>query len=75
MVHEGGKAGRSNATPNKLFFVDSFDLRFMSFKFGNDIFIIYEMPRSSLLISMLFRPSASEVLDSAHHLELLGKVD
>jgi hypothetical protein len=45
----------------------------MSFKFGNDIFIIFEMPRSSFLmsiakmkISLLFRPSASEVFGLVH---------
>ena len=46
-VHEGGKVGRSNATPTKKFSVDSYDLKFMSFKFGNDIFITFEMPGSS----------------------------
>jgi hypothetical protein len=42
----------------------------MSFKFGNEIFIIFEMPRSFFLmsvgqmnISLLFRPSATELLD------------
>ena len=44
-VHEGGRVGRSNATPTKLFYVDSYDLKFMSFKFVNDIFITFEMPR------------------------------
>ena len=54
----------SNATPIKLFPVDSYDLKSMSFKFGNDIFIIFEMPESSYQrpvgknnISLLFRPS------------------
>ena len=54
----------SNATPIKLFPVDSYDLKSMSFKFGNDIFIIFEMPGSSYQrpvgknnISLLFRPS------------------
>ena len=56
--------GMSNATPIKLFPVDSYDLKSMSFKFGNDIFIIFEMPGSSYQrpvgknnISLLFRPS------------------
>ena len=56
--------GMSNATPIKLFPVDSYDMKSMPFKFGNDIFIIFEMPRSSLQrpidknnISLLFRPS------------------
>ena len=63
-AHEGGKVGRSNATPTKKFSVDSYDLKFMSFKFGNDIFITYEMPGSSysrpvdkIHISLQFRPS------------------
>jgi hypothetical protein len=67
--YKGRKIGRSNATPIKHFWVDSYDLKSMSIKFGNDIFIIFEMPRSSFLmsvgkmnISFLFRPSASEVL-------------
>ena len=40
-VHEGGKVGRSKVTPTKLFSVDSYDLKSMSFRFGNDIFITY----------------------------------
>ena len=44
-VHEGGKVGRSSATPIKLFPVDSYDLKSMSFKFGNVIFNTFEMPR------------------------------
>jgi hypothetical protein len=44
-VHEGGKVGRSSATPTKLFSVDSYDLKSMSFKFCNDIFSGLEMPR------------------------------
>ena len=43
-VREGGKVGRSDATPTIFFSVDTYDLRFMSFKFGNDIFITFEMP-------------------------------
>jgi hypothetical protein len=39
---EGGKVGRSNATSIKLFSVDSYDLKFMSSKSGNYIFIIFE---------------------------------
>ena len=63
-VHEGGKVGRSSATPTKLFSVDSYDLKFMPFKFSNDIFITFEMPRVAdnrpvrkINISLLFRPS------------------
>ena len=61
--HEGGKVGMSKATPIKLFSVDSYDLKSMSFKFSNDIFIIFEMPGSSYQrpiaknnVSLLFRP-------------------
>ena len=69
---EDGNLGRiMPLLPN--FFVDSYDLKSMSFKFGNDIFIIFEMPMSSFLmsvgkmnISLLFLPSASEVLDSSN---------
>ena len=63
-VHEGGKVRRSNATPTKLFSVDSNDLKSMSFKFDNDIFITFEMPRVAYNrpfwknnISLLFHPS------------------
>ena len=70
--HEGGKVGRSNATPIKFVFVDSYDLKSMLFKFGNDIFITFEMPRVAYImsfwkinISLLFRPFASDVLGSA----------
>ena len=35
----------SNATPIKLFSVDSYDQKNMSFKFGNDTFIIFDMSR------------------------------
>ena len=41
-VHEGGKVGRSNATPTKLI---SYDLKSMSFKSSNDIFITFELSR------------------------------
>ena len=68
---EGGKVGRSNATPIKLFSVDSYDLNTKSFKFDNDIFINVEMPRSfyimyfwKIRILLPFRPFASEVLYS-----------
>jgi len=47
-VHEGGIVGRSDATPIKVFFVDSYDLKSMSFKFGNDIFTAFEMTISPL---------------------------
>ena len=45
-VHESRKVERSYATPTKLFSVDFYDLKSMSFKFGNDTFITFEMPRS-----------------------------
>ena len=58
-VYEVRKVGRSDATP-----VDSYDLKSLSFKFGNDIFITFEMPGSSysrpidkIHISLQFRPS------------------
>ena len=38
-VHEGWNVGRSNATPTKLFSIDFYDLKSMSFNFGNDIII------------------------------------
>ena len=63
-VHEGRKVRRSNATPTKFFSVDSYDLKSMSFKFGNDIFITFEMsgvaysrPVDKIYISLQFRPS------------------
>ena len=63
-IHEGGKVGSSNANHIKLFSVDSYDLKSMSFKFGYDTFIIFEMPGSSyqrpdgkINISLIFRPS------------------
>ena len=50
--------------PSNLFSVDFYDLKTMSFIFGDDIFIIFEMPGSSyqrpvgkINISLLFRPS------------------
>ena len=63
-VLKGGKVGRSNATPTKFFLLDSYDLKFMSFKFGNDIFITFEMPGvaysrpvDKIHISLQFCPS------------------
>ena len=63
-VHEGGKVGRSDATPTKIFSVDSYDLKSMSFEFGNDIFITFEMPGvaysrplDKIHILLQFRPS------------------
>ena len=44
-VHDGGKVGRSNATPTKFFCVNSFDLNSMSFRFYNDIFIGLKMTK------------------------------
>ena len=62
--HEGGKVGRSNATPTKFFSVDSYDLKFLSFRFSNDTVITFEMPSVSyrrpvgkMNILLLFRPS------------------
>ena len=63
-VCEGGKVGRSDATPTNFFSVDSYDLKSISFKFSNDIFITFEMPRvaysrpvDKIHISLQFRPS------------------
>ena len=36
-----------------LFFVNLYDLKFMSFKFGNDIFITFEMPRVAYIRSIV----------------------
>ena len=44
-IHEGGKVGRSNATLTEFVSVDFYDLKSLSFKFGNDTFITFEMPR------------------------------
>ena len=62
--HEGGKVGRSNATPIKKNSVYSYDLKSRSFKSGNYIFITFEMLRVAYImlvgkinISLLFRPS------------------
>ena len=52
--HEGGKVGRTNATTVKLFSVDLHDLKTMPFKLSNDIFITFEMPRSSYIIDVLW---------------------
>ena len=68
-LYEEEKVGRSNAIPTKLFSVDSYDLNIKSLKFGNDIFITFEMPGSSYkmpfwksIIPLLFRLFAPEVL-------------
>ena len=64
-VHKGGKVGRSSATPIKLFSVEFYDRKSMSFKLGDDIFINFEMQRVVAYIaktSLLFRPFDSEVL-------------
>ena len=62
--YEGRKVGRSNANPIKFVSVDSYDLKSRSFKFGNDTFITFEMPKIAYImsvgkinISLLFRPS------------------
>ena len=50
--------------PSTFFSVDPYDLKSRSFKFGNDMFITFEMPRVAYImsvgkinISLLFRPS------------------
>ena len=77
-VHEGGKVGRSNATPTKLFFVNSYDLKSLSFKFGSDTYIAFEMPRVSyrrlvgkMNISLLFRPSVIRGPWTEHHCDVM----
>ena len=64
-VHESRKFGKRNAITIKHFSVDPYDLKFMSYEFGNDIFITFEMPRVAynrpvrkINISLQFRPSA-----------------
>ena len=59
--------------PPNFFSVDSYDLKSMSFKFGNAIFIAFKnakviLPnvRWQIYILLLFRPSASEVLALLH---------
>jgi hypothetical protein len=44
-VYEGGKGGRSNATPTNFFSVNSYYLKAVSFECCNDILIGLEMPR------------------------------
>ena len=39
--------------PPYFFSVNSYDLKFMSFKFGNDIFVTFEMPR--VAYTMIFQ--------------------
>ena len=63
-AHEGGKVGGIAPLPPKFFSVDSYDLKSMSLKFGNDIFITFEMPSHHCyydilekIILSLFRPS------------------
>ena len=62
-VHEGGKVERSSATPTKLFSIDSYNLKFMSFKVRNVSSILLKCQgilANDILeknISFLFRPS------------------
>ena len=66
-IHEGRKVRSKYVImplkPN-FFSVDFYDLKSLSFEFGNDTFITFEMPRVSyrrpvgkMNISLLFRPS------------------
>ena len=59
MAKNGHVRESGNVERTKLFSVHSYDLKSMSFKFGNDIFITFEMPRpiGKINISLLFRPS------------------
>ena len=59
-VHEGRKVGRSSATPTKLFSVDFYNLKSMSFTFCNDIFITFE-------ITSVYYPRSFPCL---HHLQI-----
>ena len=48
--------------PPNFFSFNPYDLKFMSFKFGNDIFVTFEMPRlhkvqAQEIKFLLFRPS------------------
>ena len=43
-VYEGGKVGMSSAIPTIFFSVDPYNLKSMSFKFGNDTIITFEIP-------------------------------
>ena len=52
-VHQCGKVRRSIATPTIFFSVKSYDLKSLSFKFGNDIFNTFEILRSSF--TMIFQ--------------------
>ena len=63
-VREVGKWKRVVPLPPNFFSVDSYDLKSMSFKFGNDIFITFEMAGvaysvsfDKIHISLQFRPS------------------
>ena len=63
-VHEGGKVGWSDASPTNFFSVYSDDLKIISFIFGYDIFITFEIPVvaysrpiDKIHISLKFRPS------------------
>ena len=62
------------ANPIKFFSVDSSDLKTMSFKLCNDIFIAFRIPGSSykssigkITISLLFCPFASDTWDFRFH--------
>ena len=77
-VHEGRKVRSSNATPTNFFSVDFYDLKSLSFKFGNDTFITFEMPRVSyrrpvgkMNISLLFRPSVIRGPWTEHHCDVM----
>ena len=63
-VPEGRKVERSDGTATNFFSVDSYDLMSLSFKFGNDTFVTFEMPRVpyrrpivNMNILLIFRPS------------------
>ena len=47
MFMRAGKWEGVMPLPLNFCFVNSYDLKFMSFKFGNDIFVTFEMPRAA----------------------------
>ena len=66
MFMRSGKLEGVMPLPPNFFPVDSYDLKSMSFKFGNDIFITFEMPGvaysmsfDKIHISLQFRPSVN----------------
>ncbi len=63
MFMRAGKWEGVMTLPSNFFSVGTNDLKFMSFKFGNDIFITFEMPRVSYIRS---KPRKSNSFYSVH---------